>query len=121
MNKGTLGYPGRWWASPEIAMTVVEPGGTNKGAVDIVHGMGELPFLVELVLVNKLTELGYPQGGEVSFSNFTGRNVQVTRTRSALRVSMFDLPALASDIAGSFASTAITLANWNLKVYALFP
>src|SRR6266700_858594 len=82
MNKGTLGFPGRWWESPTLAITA------TAQAFIFNHGMGELPFLVEPVLVCLKNELGYAAGQEVTYAVYgnTGdtRSISVLRDRSRI-------------------------------------
>lgn len=89
---------------------------SHPTTLTIPHGFGILPKLVEVVLVNQTTELGYSVGQQVDLSNNSSVYVSTDATNIYIYiVAAIKLPNLAS----AYALTSITEADWKLMVNAV--
>ena len=91
--------------------------------LDVAHGLGVVPVLVQVVLRCKTAEFGYAIGDEVSSNNtdgaLTGLNLGLTIVANATNVSVIqgasDVHLLRKDTQVRFAPT---VANWKWVVRA---
>jgi hypothetical protein len=91
---------------------------TASSALNVAHGLGAKPKLVQVTLKNSTGELGYSVGDEIEMNGYESGGVGANTVFDATNVTLLTGTTIRIMHKSTFADSNITTASWRYVVRA---